>query len=56
MTTPETEAPDSLLRRLAAQALNRAEHSTDTAERIGWLSRYSDLRAQMIELTNAGDD
>ena len=56
MTAPDTEAPDALLHRLAAQALHRAESTKDTAERIGWLSRYSDLQNQMADLTNAGDD
>ena len=56
MSTTDTEAPDTLLRRLAAQALNRAERCQDTAERIGWLSRYSDLQNQMTDLSNAGDD
>ena len=56
MTAPDTEAPDALLHRLATQALDRAEHAKDTAERIGWLTRYSDLRAQAAELMNAGDD
>ncbi len=56
MTAPETEAPDALLHRFAAQALHRAESAKDTAERIGWLTRYSELRTQAAELMNAGDD
>ncbi|MEI6558829.1 MAG: hypothetical protein WCO00_10525 [Rhodospirillaceae bacterium] len=56
MTAPDTEAPDALLRHLAAQALSRAERAKDTAERIGWLHRYSELQTQVAELANAGDD
>ena len=56
MTTPDTEAPDALLRRLAAQALHRAEAAKDTAERIGWFNRYSDLQNRMADLSAAGDD
>ena len=56
MTAPDTEAPDALLHRLAAHALNRAESANDTAERIGWLTRYEELRTRATELMNAGDD
>ena len=56
MTAPDTEAPDALLQILAAQALQRAESAKDTAERIGWLTRYTELRTQATELVTAGDD
>ena len=56
MTSTDTESPDALLRRLAMRALHRAERAANTAERIGWLARFSELMAQANDLVTVGGD
>ena len=56
MTKSSHEAPDAMLRRMAALALNRSERTRDTVERIRWLARHNDLCNQAADAAAAGDD